>query len=79
MNFLFVPVIFFGYPETAGRSLEEVDIIFARAYQEKRPTWRVAASMPRLSPTEIESEAVRLGIYDLEGRDEKEAAPSESA
>ena len=35
MNFLFVPIIFFFYPETAGRSLEEIDIIFAKAYVEK--------------------------------------------
>ena len=41
MNFLFVPIIFFFYPETAGRSLEEIDIIFAKAYVEKRQPWRV--------------------------------------
>ncbi|CAN3372588.1 hexose transporter Hxt13p [Diutina rugosa] len=63
MNFLFVPVIFFFYPETAGRSLEEIDVIFAKAYEEKRQPWRVAATMPKLSMHEVEQEAQRLGIY----------------
>ncbi|MCH0629168.1 sugar porter family MFS transporter [Kocuria palustris] len=63
MNFLFVPVIFFFYPETAGRSLEEIDVIFAKAHEEKRQPWRVAATMPKLSMHEVEQEAQRLGIY----------------
>lgn len=65
MNFLFVPIIFFFYPETAGRSLEEVDIIFAKAYVEKTPTWRVAAKLPFLTPDQIEAEAVKYGLYDI--------------
>ena len=64
MNFLFVPVIFFFYPETAGRSLEEIDIIFAKAYVEKRQPWRVAATMPKLSLQDVEDEAKNLGLYD---------------
>ncbi|RCK64838.1 Sugar transporter STL1 [Candida viswanathii] len=68
MNFLFVPVIFFFYPETAGRSLEEIDVIFAKAYVEKRQPWRVAATMPKLSLQEVDDEAKNLGIFD----DEKE-------
>lgn len=69
MNFLFVPVIYFGYPETAGRSLEEVDIIFARSFNEKRAPFKVAMDMPRLSPGEIETEASRLGLYEIEPQD----------
>lgn len=52
------------YPETAGRSLEEIDIIFAVAYTEKRSYVTVAAEMPSLSPAQIESEAQRLGIME---------------
>ncbi|CAN3354566.1 hexose transporter Hxt13p [Diutina catenulata] len=63
MNFLFVPIIFFFYPETAGRSLEEIDVIYAKAFEEKRQAWRVAATMPKLSLAEVEQEAERLGIY----------------
>jgi hypothetical protein len=29
MNFVVMPIIHFFYPETAGRSLEEVDLLFA--------------------------------------------------
>ena len=64
MNFLFVPIIFFFYPETAGRSLEEIDIIFAKAYVEKRQPWRVAATLPKLSLQEVEDESKSLGLYD---------------
>ncbi|KAK6202864.1 general substrate transporter [Scheffersomyces amazonensis] len=64
MNFLFVPVIFFFYPETAGRSLEEIDIIFAKAYTDKRQPWRVAATLPKLSLQDIEDEGKALGLYD---------------
>jgi uncharacterized RDD family membrane protein YckC len=28
-NAIFIPVIWFFYPETSGRSLEEIDLIFA--------------------------------------------------
>ncbi|KAK6464621.1 general substrate transporter [Scheffersomyces coipomensis] len=64
MNFLFVPIIFFFYPETAGRSLEEIDIIFAKSYIDKRLPYRVAATMPKLSLQDIEDEGNALGLYD---------------
>ncbi|EGV63627.1 sugar transporter-like protein [Yamadazyma tenuis] len=64
MNFAFVPIIFFFYPETAGRQLEEIDIIFAKAYVDKRQPWRVAATLPKLSLTEIEEYGNQLGLYD---------------
>lgn len=64
MNYAFIPVIFFFYPETAGRTLEEIDIIFAKAHVEGRQPWRVAATMPKLSLKDIETEGNQLGIYD---------------
>lgn len=64
MNFLFVPVIFFFYPETAGRTLEEIDIIFAKAYTDGRQPWRVAATLPKLSMKEIEVQGNQLGLFD---------------
>ncbi|KAI3403081.2 STL1 [Candida oxycetoniae] len=64
INYAFIPVIFFFYPETAGRSLEEIDIIFAKAHMENRQAWRVAATMPKLSLQDIEDEAKNLGLYD---------------
>lgn len=34
LNFLIVPVVYFFFPETAGRSLEDMDIVYAVAYNE---------------------------------------------
>ena len=64
MNFLFVPIIFFFYPETAGRSLEEIDIIFAKAHADGCQAWKVAATLPKLSFEEIEVQGTQLGLYD---------------
>lgn len=66
MNYLFVPVIFFFYPETAGRTLEEIDIIFAKAHTDGRQPWRVAATLPKLSLKEIEEQGQQLGLFDEE-------------
>ncbi|WLF81892.1 sugar transporter-like protein [Lodderomyces elongisporus] len=63
VNFCFVPVIFFFYPETAGRSLEEIDVIFAKAHVEKRQPWRVAATLPKLSHDEVDQYGRDLGLY----------------
>lgn len=64
LNYLFIPVIFFFYPETAGRTLEEIDIIFAKAHVDGRQPWRVAATLPKLSLKEIEEQGTQLGLYD---------------
>ncbi|KAI0321836.1 general substrate transporter [Amylostereum chailletii] len=42
LNALIVPVVYFFFPETAGRSLEDMDIIFAIAYHEKISPVKVA-------------------------------------
>lgn len=64
MNYIYIPVIFFFYPETAGRSLEEIDIIFAKSYVDGIQPWRVAANLPKLSLSEIEDQANALGLYE---------------
>ena len=43
----FVPIVFFFYPETSGRALEEIDAIFAES-KSIFDTVQVAKRMPRL-------------------------------
>ncbi len=66
MNFIFVPIIFFFYPETTGRTLEEIDIIFAKAHLDKAFPFRVASHLPKLSLQQIKEYTEDLGIYDDE-------------
>ncbi|RJE23855.1 sugar transporter [Aspergillus sclerotialis] len=63
-NAFFIPVIWFFYPETAGRSLEEIDLIFAKGYTEKMSYVRAARELPRLSEDEIEQKAAEYGVLD---------------
>lgn len=64
INFLYVPIIYFWYPETAGRSLEEIDIIYAKAYEDKKSAVSVAKTLPKMSYVEIEEEGKKLGLHD---------------
>ncbi|GAA5984924.1 hypothetical protein JCM10908_002454 [Rhodotorula pacifica] len=66
INVGFLPVIYFFYPETAGRSLEEIDVIFAKGYVENVSYVKMAHTMPRLGHAEIEEEWRRLGLADEE-------------
>ena len=48
-NFFIIPVIYFFYPETGFRSLEEVDVIFYNANQQPKPWFnvrKIAANEP---------------------------------
>lgn len=65
INACFIPVIYFFYPETAGRSLEEIDIIFAKGFVEKISYVKAAKEMPFLNEEEVEREAIRYGLIDI--------------
>ncbi|GAA5943006.1 sugar porter family MFS transporter [Sporobolomyces koalae] len=73
VNICFLPFIYFFYPETAGRSLEEIDVIFARGYVEKRSYVHMASEMPTLTSAEIASEWARLGLEDIPENDPADA------
>lgn len=50
------------YPETRRRSLEEIDFIFAKGFEEDISYVRAAKELPLLSAEEVEEYAVRYGF-----------------
>ncbi|KAL2021393.1 hypothetical protein VTK56DRAFT_7258 [Thermocarpiscus australiensis] len=82
INACFLPVIYFFYPETARRSLEEIDIIFAKGHVENMSYVKASKELPQLQPLEIEEYAIRYGLVDSgarigagrDARDEEEKA-----
>ncbi|WWC65176.1 uncharacterized protein I303_107790 [Kwoniella dejecticola CBS 10117] len=69
INLVFLPFIYFFYPETTGRSLEELDVIFAHAHLTQRRPTLVAAELPKLSDHQIQEMTER---YDIHGADQAE-------
>ncbi|KAF1353818.1 general substrate transporter [Delphinella strobiligena] len=68
MNAIFFPIIYFCYPETAGRSLEEVDLIFAKGHVENMSYVKAALELPKLSDEEVKIKAREYGVQsDDEG------------
>lgn len=68
MNACFLPIIWIWYPETAHRSLEEIDIVFAKGNIENMSYVKAAEELPLLSPEEVEREALRYGLIDTLAR-----------
>ena len=64
VNACFLPIIYFFYPETKQRSLEEIDIIFAKGYAEKISYVKAAKELPFLNDREVENMAVKYGLLD---------------
>lgn len=62
MNAIFLPILYFFYPETAGRSLEEIDIIFAKGHDEKISYVQAAKQLPKLNETEVADYARQYGF-----------------
>ncbi|KAF2645233.1 MFS1 putative major facilitator superfamily transporter [Massarina eburnea CBS 473.64] len=52
LNATFVPIVYFFYPETAGRSLEEIDAIFTGS-KSIFDTVKVANKMPKMHLTDV--------------------------
>lgn len=64
VNACFLPVIYFTYPETARRSLEEIDIIFAKGYCENMGYVRAAAELEFLTDEGIDRKAREYGLVE---------------
>lgn len=62
INLIAVPFGWYFYPETAGRQLEEIDLIFAKAHIEKKWPYQIAETMPKLSYDEITRMSAELGL-----------------
>ncbi|KAF1346532.1 general substrate transporter [Delphinella strobiligena] len=62
LNASFFPIIYFFYPETAGRSLEEVDLIFAKGYLENMSYVKAAKELPQLTEDEVNEKAREYGF-----------------
>ena len=72
VNACFIPLIYFTYPETARRSLEEIDIIFAKGYVEKMSYVRAAKELEFLTDEGIDIKAREYGVGE-ELKAEKQA------
>jgi sugar porter (SP) family MFS transporter len=75
VNLCFIPFIYIYYPETRGRSLEEIDLIFAKGYKENISYVRASKEMPFYSDEEIDAKAREYGF----GSDEEAAAAGSGA
>ncbi|EPS25945.1 hypothetical protein PDE_00881 [Penicillium oxalicum 114-2] len=79
VNFIGLPFAWFYYPETAGRDLEEVDLIFAKAHIEKKWPYQIANSMPKLSAEEIAAMLREVGLDHSDPRHSSEHEKAEMA
>jgi hypothetical protein len=62
LNALFIPILYFFYPETAGRSLEEIDLIFAKGFLENKNYVKAAQELPKIADHEVDQRAREFGF-----------------
>jgi len=61
-NFGFLPIVWIFYPETSRRSLEEIDLIFAKGFLENMTYVRASKELPYLTDEEIDAKAKEYGF-----------------
>lgn len=64
VNACFLPFIYIYYPETAKRSLEEIDLIFAKGFLENMSYVKAAKELPYLDERSIEEMQRQYGFFD---------------
>jgi hypothetical protein len=65
----------FLYPETAGRSLEEIDLIFAKGFLEKKNYVQAAKELPKIADHEVDQRAREFGFVSS---DDESPVPKKS-
>ncbi|KAI0471739.1 general substrate transporter [Xylariaceae sp. FL0804] len=70
LNACFFPILYLFYPETAGRTLEEIDVIFAKGYAHQQSYVTAAKELPHLDEAEVQEKAREYGfaVQDEEAR-----------
>lgn len=66
LNAAIIPCVYFYFPETKSRSLEELDIVFASAHADGINPVKRAKHMPPLAGTQLESELTKYFGADVE-------------
>lgn len=69
INASFLPFIYIFYPETKQRSLEEIDLIFAKGHLENMSYVKAAKELPFLDPVGIEQMQRQYGFFDDDDSD----------
>lgn len=59
LNAAIIPTVYFLFPEPKGRSLEEMDVIFASAWADGVSPVKRAKEMPKLMGGEVEIELAK--------------------
>ncbi|KAJ8116045.1 hypothetical protein OPT61_g2450 [Boeremia exigua] len=65
-NAALLPTVYFFFPEPKGRSLEELDVIFAKAHAEGVSPVKMAKNMPKLEGRDLDLEIARYWGEDVE-------------